>query len=330
MAEALSQSQIDELLNKMKEGTPATDGPAEVKDTAKLYDFSSPRKFTKDQLNSLNTLYENYARILAVYLTGVLSDVCTVEVDGMEEQRYYEFNNSIPDSTLVALITFEPEIKECAPSTLILQIPTSYGYLLIDRLLGGLGPAITPDREYTEIELTLLSVVINNMVSYIEESWSNFFPLKVTLQSVETNGRLLQAYSQQDIVVITSLEIKDIHHTGIINICMPATNLDDVISSFGARYTQAVRLADSQREQMRHDLIMGHIRQSDLQVEAILDECPMNLNDLIYLQIGDVITLNTKMYNDIDVKVAGIPWCTARIGEFEENKAIKIVDILHE
>ncbi len=330
MAEALSQSQIDDLLNKMREGSSSTDEPTEVKDNVKLYDFSSPRKFTKDQLNSLNTLFENYARILAVYLTGVLSDVCTIEVSGIEEQRYYEFNNSIPDSTLVALISFEPDVKDCAPSTMLLQIPTSYGYLLIDRLLGGLGPAISPDREYTEIELTLLTVVINHMVSYIEESWLNFFPLKVRLQSIEVNGRLLQAYSQQDIVVITSLEIKDIHHTGIVNICMPATNLDGVISSFGARYTQAVRLADSQREQMRQDLIMGHIRQSDLKVEAILDECPMNLNDLIYLQKGDVITLNAKMYNDIDVKVAGIPWCTARIGEFEDNKAIKIVDILQQ
>ncbi len=326
MAEALSQSQIDDLLKKMSSGEVEETKPKA--DAVKLYDFTSPRKFTKDQLKSLNTLYENYARILAVYFTGILSDVCTIEVTSVEEQRYYEFNNGIPDSTLVAMISFEPEVKDCVSSTMMLQMPTSYGYLLIDRLLGGSGSAIAPDREYTEIELSLLTTVLTNTVKYIEESWSNFFPLKVNIESVEVNGRLLQAYSQQDIVVISSLEAKDAFHTGIIQVCMPAINLEAVISSFGAKYTNGLRQIGSQKEAVREDLIMAQVNESELTVEAILEECPMNLSDLVFLQPGDVITLNAKIFNDINVKVEGNPWCTARIGELNENKAIKIVDVL--
>lgn len=326
MAEALSQSQIDELLNKMRTGT--MEEPAEEKDVVKMYDFSSPRKFTKDQLKSLNTLYENYARILAVYLTGILGDVCNIEVSSIEEQRYYEFNNGIPDSTLVAMVSFEPQVKDCVGSTLILQMETSYGFFLIDRLLGGSGTAISPDREYTEIELSLLTIVLTNVVKYIEESWVNFFPLKVALESIETNGRLLQAYSPQDIVVITSLEAKDTYNNATINVCMPATNLEVVMSSFGSKYSAATRHTGSQKEEICKDLIMEHLNQSDLTVEAILDECLMNLHDLTHLQQGDIITLNTKIFNDINVKVEGIDWCTARVGELDENKAIKIVDIL--
>ena len=52
MAEALSQSQIDELLNRMRSGETAH-VPVEHEDKIKEYDFSSPKKFTKDQLKSL-------------------------------------------------------------------------------------------------------------------------------------------------------------------------------------------------------------------------------------------------------------------------------------
>ena len=96
MAEALSQSQIDELLQRMRSGN-VDEAPASEESKVKEYDFTSPKKFTKEQMRSLSTLYENYSRILSVYLTGILRDVIEVEVTQIEEQRYFEYNNALPD-----------------------------------------------------------------------------------------------------------------------------------------------------------------------------------------------------------------------------------------
>lgn len=46
----------------------------------------SPKKFTKDQLKSLNSLYENFARVASSYITSVLRDVCEIGVAQIEEQ----------------------------------------------------------------------------------------------------------------------------------------------------------------------------------------------------------------------------------------------------
>ena len=324
MAEALSQSQIDELLQKMRDGQVIEDEPIKVKE----YDFASPKKFTKDQLKSLNTLYENFARIIAVYFTGILRNMCEVEVSQAEEQRYYEFNNALPDSTLVAMISFEPEGDAYDSSTVMIQLPTSLGFLFIDRLMGGSESVYAPDREYTEIEMSLLENVLENVTKYMQESWSNFFPLKISLQSLETNGRLLQAYSQQDIVIIVSLEVKDEYYSGTMNVCMSAENLEEVINGFSVKYSHSGKQQDPQKEQLKKDLLLGYLKESDLNVEAILDTCNMNINDVALLQVGDVIALNKKIDSDINVSVEGIPWCTARIGEVDQNKALKLVDIL--
>ena len=324
MGEALSQSQIDELLLRMQSG----DLEETVEEKIKEYDFLSPKKFTKDQLKSLNTLYENFARVLAIYFTGILRNVCEIEVAQVEEQRYHEFNNALPDSTLVGMISFEPIGLPYGGSTLIIQLPTTFGYLLVDRLMGGSEELYAPDREYTDIELSLVNLVLGNITKYMEEAWSTFFPLKVSLRNLETNGRFLQAYSQQDIVVIVSLEIKDEAQSGMINVCMPAENLEEVINGFSVKYSRTAKQHEPEKEQIKKEILFSYLKESDLQIEAILDSCQMNLNDIALLQTGDIIALNKKIDSDISVNVENIPWCTARLGELDQIKALKVVDIL--
>ena len=135
MAEALSQSQIDELLKKMRSGEMEEEKPEETKPKEKEYDFSSPKKFTKDQLNSLSNLYENFSRVISSYFTSILRSVCEVNVVQIEEQRYYEFNNALPDNVLVGMLSFQPESPQYDETTLMLDLSTSFGYLLVDRLM---------------------------------------------------------------------------------------------------------------------------------------------------------------------------------------------------
>lgn len=327
MAEALSQNQIDELLKRMRSGD-VNDNEKKEKEKLKEYDFSSPKKFTKDQLKSLNNLYENYSRVLSSYFTSILRNMCEVEIVQIEEQRYYEFNNALPDNTLVAMIAFEPTGTQFEESTLMMEFSTGFGYLMIDRLMGGSGKVYAPERSYTEIEMSLLNMVLSNTTQYMQEAWNNFFSLKTALRSVETNGRLLQAYSQQDIVVIVTLEIKEENFIGTANICMPAENLEEIINSFSVKYSHSSKQQDPTREKQKKDLMMESLKQSDLRLEAVLDNCQMSLGDIALLQINDVIVLNKKIDSDIRVNIEGIPWYTARLGEVDTKKALKLVDTI--
>ena len=57
MAEVLSQSQIDALLNAARSGEMNLDAPAQEQPEKKYrkYDFYSPRKFTKDRRSEEHT-----------------------------------------------------------------------------------------------------------------------------------------------------------------------------------------------------------------------------------------------------------------------------------
>lgn len=328
MSEALSQSQIDELLSKMKTGAPIVEEKEETK--LKKYDFTSPKKFTKDQLKSLNGLYENYGRLLAGYFTGVLRDVCDIEIEPVEEQRFFEFNNALPDNTLLALISFKPNNDDYEESIIMMHIPTAFGFLLIDRMMGSEEELYAPEREFTEIELAILSYVLEEVTKYLKEAWSNFFELEVSLLKIETNARLLQIYSSQDIVVITPFDVKTSAYTGTINICMQANNLEKVVESFSIKYAQTKKPQAPHKEKKKKELLYKYIKKTDLEIDVVLETCKMSFGDILKLQKNDVIQFNKKIDSNVDINVEGATWYNGRIGEVSKNKAVKIVNTLRD
>lgn len=324
MAEALSQSQIDELLNKMRSGG-IEKALTEPKDKIKEYDFSSPKKFTKDQLKSLNNLYENYSRMLSSYFTSILRSSCEIIISQIEEQRYYEFTNALPDNTLIGILSFMPEGSNLGETTMMMEFSTSFGYLLVDRLMGGNEDPISPERDYTEIELSLLKLVMDKITFYLQEAWSSLFPLQAHFVTIETNGRFVQTFAPQDVVVIITFDIDDEYYKGTANICMPAENLEELINSFSVKYNHSPKKQDAFREKRRQEMLES-LKQSRLNMEAHLDDCLMSLGEIAQLQVNDVICLNKKIYEDITVSVEGIPCYRARLGEVDSKMALRLVN----
>ncbi|MEA4896421.1 MAG: flagellar motor switch protein FliM [Oscillospiraceae bacterium] len=325
MAEALSQSQIDELLNKMRTGSvekPQRDSAQKIKE----YDFSSPKKFTKDQLKSLNNLYENYSRILSSYFTSILRSACEVTISQIEEQRYYEFTNALPDSTLIGIFTFQPEESAYGETTMMIEFSTVFGFLLIDRLMGGTAELVSLDRDYTDIELSLLDLVMNKITYYLQEAWSSFFPLQARFVTIETNGRFVQTFAPQDVVVIITFDIDDEYCKTAANICMPAENLEELISSLSVKYNHAMKKQDALKEKQKRDRVFDYLKQSEINLEAHLDDCFMSLGEIAQLQVNDVIFLNKRINEDISVSVEGIPCYKARLGEIDAKMALRIVN----
>ena len=327
MPETLSQSQIDELLNRMRSGD-VEEAPKQEETTekVKLYDFSLPKKFTRDQLKNLESLNETFARALSSYFTGILREVCEVTISQIEEQRYGEFNNSLPDTVLAGLLACKPVSKDFSEMPVVMELTSSFGFFLLERLLGGSGTPEIPERDYTDIELTLLRSVMLHITNDLQLSWNNFFESSITLQDIETNGKMLQTFSPQDVVVLLTLEIKTDVADSMANLCIPANNLEEIISSLGLKYMYSERQSDVEMEKQRRDALFDNLQNGNLEMVAYLDRCQMTLADVLRLQVNDVIELNRKIDDNVTVNVDGHDWYSARVGEREEQIALKLVD----
>ena len=154
MADVLSQSQIDALLNSFSsEGTKAFEEIEEQAKEQKVknYDFKMPKKFTKEQLKVIDGIFENYSRVLSSYLTGLMRIFCKVEVLQIEEQLYYEFNNALPDYVMMSMVNMGITDDDVMETNCIMQVSNQIAFTMMDRLMGGEGAYYEQNRDFTEI-----------------------------------------------------------------------------------------------------------------------------------------------------------------------------------
>ncbi len=327
LADILSQSQIDALLKNI--GNSGIE--EEVKNEEpkiKSYDFRSPKKFTKEQLRIMDSLHENFGRLLSSYLSGVLRSSCSIEVLQIEEYRYYEFNNALPDNALISLVDIIPKNKNVSTATMLMDISPQIAYYMIDRLLGGSGEPVQINRDFSEIEVAIMTHESRKMVRYLEEAWKDYMDNECHLTSVETNSRLIQIYSPEDIVVVVALKVKIEKVEGAISICIPGMGLEEMMADFVSKYGRVTqRLTNETKESVRQQLIKRAVNNSSLKMVATLNDVKLNLSDILNLQVNDVIPLNKSIDSDITVKVDSVPWFSAKLGEVKDSKAVKLTGI---
>lgn len=328
MAEVLSQSQIDALLNSMQGASDGGGSEPEAKQEEKKteyrkYDFYSPKKFTKDKLKLVQGIYENYARIVSSRLNAILRVSSEIEVLTVEEQRYYEFSNGLSDSDIMMLADLKlPDDSKNPP--LIIHINQILMVNMIDRMLGGLGndTSIDASYTYTEIELGLYRKVMSYVLGATKDAWSNYIRIEQREERLEENPSLFQEISLDEPVAIVMLKVKMNKVEGMISICIPENLLTNIFVAIDR--SKHVESEYTQEAARARETILSKIKDSALTVRAELGDTQVSLRDVYGLKAGDVLDLNKPKNTPISVYVDEKPWFKGSAGIHKKSVAIKI------
>lgn len=328
MSEVLSQSQIDALLSSLTGAGDA--GESEAKEEKKeihyrKYDFFSPRKFTKDRLKIVRSIYDNYARIAASQINSLFRTTSEVEVITVEEQRYYEFNNALADSDILTLIKVTlPEQAKNLP--ILVYISPAVMVNMIDRMMGGTGDDDTVEAgyAYTELEGALYEKIMKYFINITRDAWSAYIRIDAELERVEYDTSMFRDIGMDETVVIVTLSVDMDGISGNLNLCIPGNLLTDMFQVIDKRknvdYEDLNDLKDSREE------IMSRINISRLGVSAQLGKVGVRLDDIYNLQVGDVIDMSKSKDSEVTLLVEGKPWFTGKLGVHKKNMAVKLGD----
>ncbi|MDR1246314.1 MAG: FliM/FliN family flagellar motor switch protein [Clostridiales Family XIII bacterium] len=334
MADVLSQSQIDALLNSLiKNDDAAEDAIADeiaAQDDKKVkeYDFRSPKLFTREHIKLLFGIYENYARIVSSQITGILQTYTLVELLEVEEQKFYEFSNALPDSVLLSVIDFPVLGSDDEENFMFLDVAKEIGFCTVDKLLGGTGKPLDEDRDYTEIELTLLENFMRGVVGIMKNVWFDYVEVMPRLTKLETNARILQGISPDDNVVIVAMSITVNETQGRMNICIPASTLEVIFKMRAAQSKKNTRKENIEAETQRRRNILGNIYNSDLEMKGVLGTVIVPARDVIHLEIGDVIRLDKTEDSMVELTVGESVWFKGDVGICNRRLAVAIKECL--
>lgn len=331
MAEVLSQQQIDELLGNLQSGNTDIKEIEEQTTAQKIkeYDFLSPKKFTREQIRFLQNIFESFARLLSLYLSGQLRISCQAEVLQVEEEEYKEFGNALNDSVLVSVMGLHSSEYNIEDKQILLEMSRPISFSILDKLLGGNGSGYLINRDYTEIELSLLEYLFKQVTGLLKDSWNNYFDVGFSMDSIETNAQMIQFIQPDESVAIVVVEIMLNDLKGNLNICLPASSLEEIFKGFDSKYVKVNKRDDPKVEKRRKDNILLQLKDTPLTVAAVLGETEVTLKELLELRSGDIIPLDTHVSDgSITVNVEKLHWFTGTIGTKKKNYAVRIDKVL--
>ncbi|MEG1457728.1 MAG: flagellar motor switch protein FliM [Acetivibrio sp.] len=324
MGDVLSQNEIDNLLAALSSGEIDAE---EMKETGekqvKNYDFARPSKFSKEHLRTLEIIFEHYGRLLSTNLPAYLRKNVQVEVMNSEAITYSEFSNALSNPVLLGIINFQP-----LEGNIIMEIADNLGYAIVDRMLGGGGEPLEKSRDFTEIELMILQRVLNTCTNLLVEPWQSVVTIAPRLERIETNSQFAQIISPSEMTSIVTMNIKIGTVEGLMNICIPYACVEPVIEKLNTKYWYSTM--QKKDDGIYKDAIESAIEKVKIPVKAVLGKSAISVNDFANMQVGDIIRLNTKVDEELNVFVGNLKKFTALPGASSDTYAIRVTSVIRE
>lgn len=324
MPDVLSQDEIDNLLKALSSGELDVE---EMKGTdekqVKNYDFARPSKFSKEHLRTLEIIFEHFGRLLATNLPAYLRKSVNVDIVNSEVVIYSEFSNALSNPVLLGVVSMKP-----LAGNMVMEMASNLGFAIVDRLLGGTGTALDKERDFSEIELTIIERIFSICVNLLKEPWENVIKVTPRLERIETNSQFAQIISPTETIAIITINLKIGDVEGLMNVCLPYTLLEPVMDKLNTKFWFSnMQEKDST---MYGEVIENVISKTKVPIKAILGESKVNVSDFVNLQIGDIIKIDKKVDQELDVYVGNIKKFNALPGYFEDKYAVRITDVIRE
>jgi len=311
----LSQAEIDALLSAVSsEGSPEdSSAPAaqpQADDHIRPYDFRRPDHFSKEQMRALRMIHESLGRRAALTLSGFLRGTVEVGLADIDQGTYVSFNQQLGVRGIYYVIALGT-----LPGHFILFLSSDLAMAIVDRLMGGQGIALGVEREPTDLELNLLRVLTDRLLTDMAEAWAGTISLRPRVEDTSFNLMLVPIALPSDAMVWASFEVRMKGITSGMVLGLPYPALKPIagqlrpytwMSNTGTSLAEG---ADARRE----DMIKG-LKEVHLLVKAILGTTPIHMAELSSLQKGDILSLNTPADGLCEVHVNGVPKYFGRPG----------------
>ncbi len=328
MTGVLSQKEIDELLSAISSGDDSfpTDGENESSDGEDLnvrpYNFRTANKFPKEQIRTLQLIFENYSRRLSTFLSGKLRVLCEVEVASIEEQSFSEFNNSIPSPALLAIVNMPP-----LQGNVLYEVSPVISYEIISRLFGGTGQDSDSYKAFTEIELSILERMVRSMLKLMDDAWEKVIPLSTHLDRIETSTQFAQIVENNEPIAIITMNVNIGDVSDTINLCIPHIAVQPVAKKLAMRKWYS-DFQNNVSKDIKTDIKKSQLADTQLSLHTVFNDTKATVREILSLQVGDVIRIDHNVEEPITVKIEHMPKLKGVVGTHGSKYAVKVTEII--
>lgn len=296
---------------------------------ASPYDFRQTVKFTADQNRFLNKLSCSFAENAVTLLAPLLQVRFNMELKRFQIRDYGSYLNQLREPTPLLVFRLDADCQA------FIDLDFDLTFAIFEKLMGGRGlPPKDDSRNYlTDLERAILKRPLGRMLQAYGTAWKEFKPLEPHWESLELNPNAFYLYPPGESMVVTAFDIDVGQTQGTINVVVPFNYLK--LSIPRSSYDEFVLTKTSTNlttNQIAAVLpaVTGKLGSAKVPVAMSLGRAELLFRDLLTIEVGDTIRLDTEIREPLRIKVNGKTKFRGFPGVKEGKIAARISQVLEE
>lgn len=290
------------------------------------FDFRQQHRLTREAVRSLEVAHELFARRIASAWGSGLRTLVQVEPLAIDQVSYDAYIRSMPNPNVLAVVGV-PGLTGHA----VVELNPELAIVLVDRLLGGRAaggePVVAAPRRPTELESVLLTDLLGDAVTALDETLSPVSDGQAALQTVEYNPQLVQVAAPSDPVVLLSFRLRlsqGMGSEGLLTVCYPRALLAPVVEHLTSLGSAEQRPADPDAEASAQRAVVQQVENVDVTMHVGLSASLLPARALAGLQVGDVIRLDHRTGEPVRGRVGEVTVIEGHIGRRGRRLAVQV------
>jgi len=311
----LNQDEIDSLLGFENDA----DGD---KDRSGIRAIINSALVSYERLPMLDIVFDRLVRLLTTSLRNFTSDNVEVSLDSITSIRFGDYLNSIPLPAIISVFRAE-EWDNYG----LVMVDSSLIYSIVDVLLGGRrGTAAMriEGRPYTTIERNLVERMVAVVLSDMSAAFEPLSPVQFLYDRIETNPRFATIARSANAAIMVRLRIDMEDRGGKLEILLPYATLEPVRELL----LQMFMGEKFGRDSIWENHLATQLWATEVEIEAVLDEQVMMLSEVMALEVGTTIMLNTAPDSSIMLRCGEVDVVTGRMGRAGGRVAVRVDRVL--
>jgi flagellar motor switch protein FliM len=319
MEQILSQDEVDALLKGISGGEieEPEEHFEEDESEYRAYDFTQQERIVQVRMPAIDAINDVFLRAIRSSISGALRRILDITAVPMELERFGAFVRTLPVPSSLQIFKMDPFRGHA-----LLVLEPKLVFALVESFLGGTGARNVriEGRDFTGIEQRLIQRIVNLLIADLEKAWNSLHRVQIQYIRSEINPQFAKICEPEDVVIINRYEIDMDRAVGSITLCIPIANLESVKQKLMSTF---------QREQSEEDIRLKHVLTENIKnvpvaIKVELGKTVIPAGDIIQLEKGDIIQLDTRKDELLPVFLSGVRKYMGSPGLHRGNKALLI------
>jgi flagellar motor switch protein FliM len=289
------------------------------------YDFRNPMLLPQGELRKLRLHQEEFIQAAAARLSIHLRSEFSLTLRSLETVAFQKLAKSWGHPSHLTLFKMEP-----LRGVSVLQVSAQLGLCMVDRQMGGPGQASQTDQEISEIEKVLLEQTGQLFLEEWCGHWSGLKELKPSILGYESSGSFIRAIPPETMMLVVSMEAVFGECKGQIQMGVPYAAMEPLIHRFsqGAESLSAPALsaAPAPAAGWKWNPCFNDVC---VPVTAEWEGLEMTAREILALKIGDVLPMDARRMQKINVRVADMLKFQGRPGTLAGQWAVELTQAVN-